>query len=233
MPNYPNPGFLGSSSHTTFFEHIPHDASDTGQMPTYSVDEDEIRNGANLIDHIHRYCHISSCVALVQSWISGGVSLALAGPIVTTCAEVTQHILSSYETSTPANFTPARTVSQTLYRNSCQPLNAGDRQAIDQWCAAFGVHNARWEMLGLFFAAVAAAAMHTPKFEPLYRSHQAQRDLQKLALRFSDRCLDISLSLDRLNDLQLLLQYENWIGHSCLDGDQSEHNRHFCVLDIH
>jgi hypothetical protein len=222
MPNYPNPGFLGSSSHTTFFEHIPRDTADNGQLPIYSADEEEIRNGANLIDHIHRYCHIDLCIALVQSWISGGVNLALAGPLITTCAEVTQHIFSSYETNTPSGFTPARTISQTLFRNSSQPLNAGDRQDIADWCTVFGVHNARWEILGLFFAALATATMHTPKFEPLYRSHQAQRDLQKLAVRFSDRCLDISLSLDRLNDLQLLLQYENWISHSCLDGDQSK-----------
>ncbi|KAF2437233.1 hypothetical protein P171DRAFT_373867 [Karstenula rhodostoma CBS 690.94] len=221
MPSYPNPGFLGSSSHTTFFEHIPRDTADSGQLPTYSADEEEIRNGANLIDHIHRYCHIGSCIALVQRWISGGVNLALAGPLITTCAEVTQHVFSSYETSTPSGFTPARTISQTLFRNSSQPLNAGDHQGIAHWCAVFGVHNARWEMLGLFFAALAAATSHTPKFEPLYRSHQAQRDLEKLAVRFSDRCLDISLSLDRLNDLQLLLQYENWISHSCLHGDQS------------
>ncbi|KAJ4304884.1 hypothetical protein N0V90_000412 [Kalmusia sp. IMI 367209] len=63
--------------------------------------------------------------------------------------------------------------------------------------------------------------MHVRRFEPLFRSFEARRNLQKVAVRFSDRCLDISLSLDRLNDLQLLLQYENWISHSCLDGDQS------------
>lgn len=222
MPSYPNPGFLGSSSHTTFFEHIPRDTADNGQLPTYSADEEEIRNGASLIDHIHRYCHINSCIALVQSWIFGGVNLALAGPLIPACTEVTQHVFSSYETGTPSSFTPARTISQTLFMNSGQPLNAGDHEDIAHWCNGFGVHNARWEMIGLFFAALAAATSHTPKFEPLYRTHQAQRDLEKLAVRFSDRCLDIALSLDRLNDLQLLLQYENWISHSCLHGDQSK-----------
>ena len=221
MRNYPNPGFLGNSSHTTFFEQLPRDTTDTGQLPDCSVDEEEIRNGANLIDNIHRYCQISSCVALVQHWISGGVSLALAGPLVVTCAQVTEHVLSSYETNSPAKFTPACTISQKLFRNSCHQLNAGNHQSIAEWGTAFGVHNPRWEILGIFFAALATAAMHTPKFEPLYQTHQGQRELQKLAVKFSDRCLDISLSLDRLNDLQLLLQYENWISHSCLDGDQS------------
>ena len=221
MRNYPNPGFLGNSSHTTFFEQLPRDTTDIGQLPDCSVDEEEIRNGGNLIDNIHRYCQISSCVALVQQWISGGVSLGLAGPLVVTCAQVTEHVLSSYETSSPARFTPARTISQKLFRNSCHQLNAGDHQSIAEWGTAFGVHNPRWEILGIFFAALATAAMHTPRFEPLYQTHQGQRELQKLAVKFSDRCLDISLALDRLNDLQLLLQYENWISHSCLDGDQS------------
>lgn len=230
MRNYPNPGFLGSSSHTTFFEQLPRDSTDTGQLPDCSVDEEEIRNGANLIDNIHRYCRIDSCVALVQQWIAGGVNLALAGPLVMTCAHVTQHVLSSYETDSPGRFTPARIISQRLFRNSCHQLNAGDDQNIAEWCTVFGINNARWEMLGIFFAALAAATIYTPRFEPLYRTHQGQRDLQKLAVRFSDRCLDISLSLDRLNDLQLLLQYENWIGHSCLDGDQS---KHILFLRIH
>ncbi|KAF1979251.1 hypothetical protein BU23DRAFT_576901 [Bimuria novae-zelandiae CBS 107.79] len=221
MRNYPNPGFLGSSSHTTFFEQLPRDTNDTGQLPDCSVDEEEIRMGANLIDHIHKYFQISSCVALVQDWIAGGVNLALAGPLVVTCAQVTEYVLSSCGTSSPAASTLARTISQKLFRNSCHQLNAGDHQSIAEWCSVFGAHNARWEMFGIFFAALAAATMQTPKFQPLYKSHQDQRDLQKLAVRFSDRCLDISLALDRLNDLQLLLQYENWISHSCLDGDQS------------
>ena len=222
MRNYPNPGFLGSSSHTTFFKQLPRDTADTVQLPDCSVDEEDIRNGANLIDSIHRYCQIGPCVTLVQQWIAGGVSLALAGPLVVTCAQVTEHVLGSYEIGHPTAFTPARTISQKLFRNSCQQLNAGDHQSIAEWCTAFGVHNARWEMLGIFFAALAAAAMHTLQYEPLYRTHQGQRDLQKLAVKLSDRCLDISLSLDRLDDCQLLLQYENWIGHSCLDGDQSK-----------
>lgn len=222
MRNYPNPGFLGNSSHTTFFEQLPRDTTDTGPLPDCSFDEEEIRNGANLIENIHRYCQISSCVALVQHWIAGGVSLALAGPLVVTCAQVTEHVLSSYATDSPAKFTPARNLSRELFRNSCHQLNAGEHQGIAEWCTVFGTHNPRWEILGIFFAALASAAMHTPRFEPLYRSHQGQRELQKLAVRFSDRCLDISLALDRLNDLQLLLQYENWIAHSCLDGDQSQ-----------
>ena len=41
-------------------------------------------------------------------------------------------------------------------------------------------------------------------------------------MHLSDRCLEMCLSLDCLNDMQLLLQYENWIIHTFLDGDQSK-----------
>ncbi|TKX19041.1 hypothetical protein C1H76_8932 [Elsinoe australis] len=40
----------------------------------------------------------------------------------------------------------------------------------------------------------------------------------------SDNLLYLCLSLDRLDDLQLLLQYENFILHSCTEGDQSYHS---------
>ncbi|KAF4969339.1 hypothetical protein FSARC_3414 [Fusarium sarcochroum] len=47
------------------------------------------------------------------------------------------------------------------------------------------------------------------------------RGLSRLAMQFSDAFLEIAVSLDCLNDLQLLLQYENFILHSMVDGDQS------------
>ncbi|KAF4900256.1 hypothetical protein CGCF415_v010169 [Colletotrichum fructicola] len=40
-------------------------------------------------------------------------------------------------------------------------------------------------------------------------------------MHFADSCVDICLSLDCLNDLHLVLQYENYIIHSLIDGDQS------------
>ncbi|RBR20112.1 uncharacterized protein FIESC28_05391 [Fusarium coffeatum] len=48
-----------------------------------------------------------------------------------------------------------------------------------------------------------------------------RRHIRRLTMHFADRCLDICLSLDCLNDLQLILQYENFILHSLVDGDQS------------
>ncbi|KAL3417430.1 hypothetical protein PVAG01_11430 [Phlyctema vagabunda] len=43
-------------------------------------------------------------------------------------------------------------------------------------------------------------------------------------MRYSDSCIEIAISLDCLNDLQLFLQYENFILHSFVEGDQSYHS---------
>lgn len=49
-------------------------------------------------------------------------------------------------------------------------------------------------------------------------------------MHYPDRCVDIALSLDCLNDLQLLLQYKNWISHVFIDGDQSERKTIYPIL---
>ncbi|KAL3429967.1 hypothetical protein BDV09DRAFT_189681 [Aspergillus tetrazonus] len=45
-----------------------------------------------------------------------------------------------------------------------------------------------------------------------------------LCTRVADSALEIALSLDCLNDLQLFLQYENWIVHTNVYGDHSYHS---------
>lgn len=103
-----------------------------------------------------------------------------------------------------------------------RPLTADDNATIEDYCTNFCQRSARWETLGLFFTAACRAATDIPCFAPLYSSEQQRRSFQRLSMHYSDRCLEISLSLDCLNDLQLMLQYENFIIHSYIDGDQSE-----------
>jgi hypothetical protein len=93
---------------------------------------------------------------------------------------------------------------------------------IETFCGLFCRTSARWETLGIFFTAVSRATIDVAQFDGLYNSEQERRALRRLAMRFSDSCLDIALSLDCLNDLQLILQYENFILHSLVDGDQSK-----------
>jgi hypothetical protein len=69
---------------------------------------------------------------------------------------------------------------------------------------------------------VSRATIDIPFFPLLYNTEEQQYTLKRLATKLSDFSLEISLSLDCLNDLQLMVQYENFIVHSYVDGDQSE-----------
>jgi hypothetical protein len=69
---------------------------------------------------------------------------------------------------------------------------------------------------------VSRATIDIPFFPLLYNTEEQQYNLRRLATKLSDFALEISLSLDCLNDLQLMVQYENFIVHSYVDGDQSE-----------
>jgi hypothetical protein len=82
--------------------------------------------------------------------------------------------------------------------------------------------NLRWESLGIFLTAASRAALDISSFAPLYNSDERRRSLIKALLYIGDCCLETCIALDCLNDLQLVLQYENLIVHSQVDGDQSK-----------
>jgi hypothetical protein len=55
----------------------------------------------------------------------------------------------------------------------------------------------------------------------LFNNGEQRRCLARKLASLSDACLDSCISLDTLTDLQLVLQFENAILHSQVDGDQS------------
>ena len=73
----------------------------------------------------------------------------------------------------------------------------------------------------MFLAAIGGATNEIEFFPPLYRTDEERCRLRRMAANLCDVALEVCLSLDSLNDLQLVLQYENWIVHSYVDGDQS------------
>lgn len=219
--NYPNPGYLGSSSSTTIFNHLlpdnDHERDDREPLraPVANV---HVLRGANLIQQAYSSMDVSSCRRLVEAWIAKGVNLALAGSFTNQCTQTADGILSSMVAVTAE----AREVSRDLFNLSACPLTTVVTGTVEDFASHFCHDNARWETLGLFFTAVSRAAVDIATFEPLYSTSQGQRTFQSLAIQFSDQCLDFALMLDNMNDLQLVLQYENFIAHSFVDGDQSE-----------
>lgn len=226
---YPNPGYLGSSSHTTLFDQLrfekdigPHDCSQehasSADTPTdYTVDEIRISRGAEFILELHRGSMIRPLARLFETWITKGTNLALAGPFTGPCALTVTRILSQCD----GGQATALEISRGLFYHSRRPISFNRGTLFDDYCGNLCGKNARWESFGIFFTAVCRAAVDLPYAEPLYGSEQQRRKIQKLSLSYSDRCLDLALPLDCMNDIQLILQYENFISHSQVDGDQS------------
>ncbi|KGO36809.1 Transcription factor, fungi [Penicillium expansum] len=114
--------------------------------------------------------------------------------------------------------------AQRLTQNSREPLQFSSTSDMETFSAQFLDQKFRWESLGIFLSAVSRAAIDISFFPPLFKTEKDQFVLRKLSTKLSDLALDIALSLDCLNDLQLVLQYENFIVHTHVDGDQSYHS---------
>ncbi|KAK1713012.1 uncharacterized protein BDZ83DRAFT_637911 [Colletotrichum acutatum] len=219
---YPNPGFLGVSSHSTIFNHVfsgdgfrpPSDADLTPQ-PSLASPIDLVGNQVVMDKAMHALSRlekmdISKVTPLVRSWLERGVNLPLAGPIVIECLWSLEHWrevltpttdISGESGGSSSGITSAGYVA-TLLTNTLRPFALSSHSTRQDFLAQMVGSSLRWETLGIFF----------------------RRRLMQALTYIGDYCLETSLSLDCLNDLQLILQYENFIVHSHLDGDQSYHS---------
>lgn len=239
---YPNPGFLGVSSHSTIFNHVfsgdglgPASDADLTPQPNLASPIDLVGNQVVMDKAMHALSRlekmdISKVTPLVRSWLGRGVNLPLAGPIVIECLWSLEHWR---EVLTPTTVIPGESGGSsfgitsagyvaTLLTNTLRPFALSSHSTRQDFLAQMVESNLRWETLGIFFVAAARAAYDTPYFPPLYTTNEQRRRLMQALTYIGDYCLETSLSLDCLNDLQLILQYENFIVHSHLDGDQSE-----------
>ena len=120
--------------------------------------------------------------------------------------------------------------SAQLFASSSRPLMVDRATAVEDYCTNFCQANARWETIGLFLVAVGRAITDIPFFDNFYENEEQRRNLRRRAVYLSDRCLESALSLDCLNDLQLMLQYENFIARSFVDGNYSTSKFLFLLL---
>lgn len=191
------------------------DAEGNGAGPDNNpVREANVARGAGLIKQIEATVSIESCCNLIQTWTARGSNLPLAGPFLEHCVS-TMRALFPNQGQTPVQSTE---MSRNLFANTSRPIDMASSTTLYDFQEQFGHQRCRWETLGFFFTGASRAAIEMAKFA----SGQEYRDLQRLGMNLSDLSLDIALSLDCLNDLQLVLQYENWILHSFVDGDQSK-----------
>lgn len=182
---------------------------------------DRANHALSLLDQLQ----VSGLASLIRFWLKKGVNLALAEPFVETCAEAA---VDWRELSTPhgakvhdASVGIAQR-ARVLLENTHRPLVVHRHSTASEYLSQMSGRNLRWESLGIFLAAASRAALDTSSFAPLYNSDEGRRGLIKALTYIGDCCLETCLALDCLNDLQLVLQYENLIVHSQVDGDQSK-----------
>ena len=176
--------------------------------------------GADVLRQLFNTFPLAAMKDFVTFWLATGANLALAEPFTEKCTENMTRLFTSF--SQEDNWHLA--YAQRLTQNSREPLQFDSTSDMESFSAQFLDQKFRWESLGIFLSAVSRAAIAIPFFPPLFKTEKDNFVLRKLSTRLSDLALDIVLSLDCLNDLQLVLQYENFIVHTHVDGDQSKNS---------
>lgn len=182
------------------------------------ADENALLQGAKTLELLLSKYQLTAMRDLVLFWLAKGANLALAEPFVEPCTKNVVQLFTSVSQDRNWHLVCARH----LLQNSSQPFTYNAGTSLLEYSTQMLESNFRWETLGIFFLAVSRATVDIAFFPQLYITREKRLDLRKLSTKLSDYALDITLSLDCLNDIQLILQYENFIMHSFLDGDHSQ-----------
>jgi hypothetical protein len=232
---YPNPGHLGVSSHVALFDQISSEGPTAAEAistagfaePVQLQDELSESIGSRLscmhlaqtLEVLVEEFKIASLIDLVKFWLAKGVNLALAEPIVLQCTENAEQFLV-LRRSTDSNY--YNSLVQDLVKNSASPLAFTKTSTLSDYIHQFCGQNIRLETLGIFLVTVIRASIDIPFFPPLYIAEAERHRLRQLGTALINCALELCLSIDCLNDLQLIFQYEHWIVMSYVHGDQSK-----------
>lgn len=159
---------------------------------------------------------MSHLTSLVHVWLGQKVNLPLAEPFV---APITVAVAQFANATSWDDWV---TQHASLLETTDRPIALDANTSVNDFFSQLLGHGLRWDVLGIFFSAAGRAALDTTSFPPLYTDDAQRWDLIKSLTYIGDCCLETCLAADRLDDLQLVLQYENCIVHSQVDGDQSK-----------
>ncbi|KAK8150437.1 hypothetical protein G3M48_001909 [Beauveria asiatica] len=220
---YPNPGYLGSSNHTALFNQLELDRDSLidaridghghDELPTRPTSDASISLGEDIIEHLFRVCPLAICINLAKSWLDTGANLPLGHAFTAASVQAVENL-----TTDPGDRVG---LSKQLFHNSSLPLEATSASTERGDATMFNFGTPRWENICLFFISVARATLVIPYLHPALRLREQRHRIIRLAMRYACQSLDLSLSLDCLNDLQLVSQYENFLLHSIVDGDEN------------
>ena len=233
---YPNPGYQGPSSHAAIFSQVAstpdyYEAPPTGrarpsssypitsskELSSSSVDTE--RELADCFRTLQSQWDLSKLHALLNFWLAKGTNLALAEPVVLSCI----NRVLALEKQLPLNDPGAHSnLLLQLLRSSDAAFDLTESCTIKQYVEQICGEDMRLETLGIYACAISRATIDIPFFPPLYTTDKDRCALQQLSAKFCDRVVDLCLSLDCLNDIQVILQYERFMLDSNLSGDQSQ-----------
>lgn len=218
FPDQPDQSPAAATGHSS----SPNSVSPEGP----SLDDNPLaRKGAGLLKQLLESYSLSSMERFVSFWIEMGVNLPLAEPFVALCAQISNYsCLSTFE---GADW--HLKLAQKMLANTTRPLEYDGNTTFSEYVGQFTGENTRWETLGLFLSAVLRALIEIPFFPTLYTTEDSQRDLKNKLLALVGCSLDVCLSLDCLNDLQHVIQYENTITYTYTSGDQSQRSYQFLL----
>ena len=196
---YPNPGYIGSSSHVAIFNHItpPDDQSSPSHLKAGTApraaprsqpdDELLIQRCADALNLLFTSFSLSAMKGLLKLWCAKGVNLALTGAIVDHCIDSIELPLSTSEDW-------CLPFANQLLANSARPLEYTPESDFTDFCSQFMNKKIRWETLGIFVSAVIRATMDIQFFPSLYTTEKNRHSLQRLCTRVGDYALEITLS---------------------------------------
>lgn len=213
-------------SETPADEHVHSPFETPVEMPVDTLEDQSILPRANHVLERLRHVDIEQLSALILVWLNTGANLALAESFVLGCV----HDMLEYSRMRraaalePESLAQARADSQQvrlLSRNTCRPIVLTSNSTFDAYLSQMTGPNRRWETLGIFFVASAKAASEIEMFPALYASNEGGKKLARSMTYLIDCCLELCLGFDCLNDLQLILQYEQFHTHSGIYGETS------------
>jgi hypothetical protein len=179
-------------------------------------DDTKISKEAHLLSRIASQLDIKTSERLVSFWLGKGTNLVLAGRLTEPCVKSVANELASL-TDDPASH---NLLSRRLFENSAKAHVFPRTAVFTDYCDEICQNNIRWETLVISFVALGRASIDVPYYPPLYSLQAELEAFQNVVTEFADSCLELALSLGRMGDLLLVCQYENWILHSVIDGDQ-------------
>lgn len=171
-----------------------------------------------LLEELLKSIEVNSIKSLIDFWLARKASLNLGGLFIEVCTQTLQLLLKGKLFGTD----DLAIIARNLAANSARPLNLSASSSPNDLAGQIGAANAGWESIAMALTVAGRATADIPFFPPLYTCHTEMRNYQRSLADLADKCLEIALSLDSMNEIQLICQYENFILRSVVDGDQSE-----------